>query len=155
VTDLLSPIVVSRVPREPGPRWSEAKSWFGGQPRLGDLPWPRGRRSGKPLAFAAQIDLGELVSAVRLPLLPSEGSLAFFLEEGAVVHVPPGRATTDTPSPSGIAALSHAAIFFRRIRRRGLGLHFRAGRLSLRALSSSLFEIAATMMRPRKRFERR
>ena len=83
--DTLPPIVVSRQARALGHGWSEARSWFGGLPRLGGLPWPRGRNSGKPLVFAAQIDLADLAN-VKSPLpLPFEGSLAFFLDEGAVV----------------------------------------------------------------------
>jgi hypothetical protein len=44
-----------------------------------------------PLPFAAQIDLAEIAQICPESPLPREGWLAFFLNEGAVVHVPPGE----------------------------------------------------------------
>lgn len=99
-----SPVVVSRVPRLDEAAWAGARSWFGGTPQLGALAWPRGQKNGKPLPFAAQIDLAELAAASPSGL-PSEGSLAFFLDEGAVVFVPKGspRAPSEPP-PDAIFA---------------------------------------------------
>src|SRR5690348_14279240 len=98
-----APIVVSLLPRDREETWNRAKSWFGGLPRLGRQPWPRGLKSGKPLVFAAQLDLAEIAAASPDVPLPSEGSLAFFLEEGAVIFVPPGTDQADTNPPAGIA----------------------------------------------------
>lgn len=95
------PIVVSLMPRDRDERWNGAKSWFGGLPRLGRHAWPRSRSSNKPLVFAAQLDLAEIAAAGPNGPLPSEGSLAFFLEEGAVVYVPPGADQTPTKLPAG------------------------------------------------------
>jgi hypothetical protein len=95
------PIVVSRVARGTDEDWTGAKSWFGGLPRLGRQAWPRGRTSNKPLVFAAQLDLAEIAAATPNGPLPSEGSLAFFLEEGAVVFVPAGIDQSPTNPPDG------------------------------------------------------
>ncbi|BCW90113.1 hypothetical protein sos41_32810 [Alphaproteobacteria bacterium SO-S41] len=95
-----SPVVVSLKPRDPNPRWHDARSWFGGQPRLGGQPWPRGRKSGQALPFAAQLDLAELAAAHPDSPLPKSGSLAFFLDEGAVVFVPDRADRTPTPTPA-------------------------------------------------------
>ena len=55
------------------------KSKLGGLP---DLPpgadWPR--RGAKPLAFIAQLDLGEVSRCLRDPSLPTTGLLSFFCE---------------------------------------------------------------------------
>lgn len=81
------PVVLVRQRREPGVDWSGAASWFGGLPRLGDLPWPRGE-DGTALPFAAQIGLAELAMLRPEAPLPKSGALAFFLGSGAVIHVP-------------------------------------------------------------------
>src|SRR5262245_11057968 len=101
MADTLPPIVVSRARRQPNERWTERKSWFGGRPRLGGQSWPRGKSTGKPLIFAAQLDLAEIAAANRHSPLPSDGSLAFFLDEGAVVHVPAGADLSPTNPPAG------------------------------------------------------
>jgi hypothetical protein len=80
------PVVLARKPRERGRDWSRDRSWFGGLPKLGGAPWPRGS-NGKPLPFAAQIDLAEVAAACPESPLPHTGSLAFFLNEGSVVYV--------------------------------------------------------------------
>lgn len=94
------PVVVARKPRERGRDWSHDRSWFGGLPRLGGAAWPVGA-GGKPLPFAAQIDLAELAAACPESPLPREGWLAFFLNQGAVVHVAPGD-HAPTPAPAGL-----------------------------------------------------
>ena len=94
-----APIVISRRARTPRGRWEDAESWFGGRPRLGAVPWPRAR-SGKPLPFAAQIDLAEIAAVEPASPLPHAGSLAFFLEKGAVVHVPASADTEPTHPPA-------------------------------------------------------
>jgi hypothetical protein len=90
---------VSLKPREPGPGWFDATSWFGGQPRLGGEPWPVGRKTGRPLVFAAQLDLAEIAAVLPDSPLPKRGSLAFFLDEGAVVFISDRADRTPTPIP--------------------------------------------------------
>ncbi len=85
------PIALVRRSREAAASWGEAECWFGGLPKLGAIEWPRGG-DGRPLPFAAQIDLAAIHGARPGNPLPSSGSLAFFLGEGAVVHVPEGVA---------------------------------------------------------------
>lgn len=85
----VQPIPLVRRPRETGASWAEAESWFGGLPKLGAIEWPRGA-DGRPLPFAAQIGLAGIHGARPDNPLPSGGSLAFFLGEGAVIHVPEG-----------------------------------------------------------------
>ncbi|TNE89780.1 MAG: DUF1963 domain-containing protein [Deltaproteobacteria bacterium] len=90
-------LLLHRLPRA---RWAQARSWFGGLPRL-DQPWPRG--AAGPLSFAAQLDLAEAAEAFpgTWPL-PREGHLAVFLGPTddrlcAVLHVrTPGE---ETPIP--------------------------------------------------------
>ncbi|MEE4452497.1 DUF1963 domain-containing protein [Novosphingobium resinovorum] len=85
-----TPVVLVRKPRERRRDWFADRSWFGGLPRLGDQPWPRDAH-GSPLPFAAQIDLAELAAARPDAPLPQAGSLAFFLGDGAVLHVADGQ----------------------------------------------------------------
>lgn len=95
----LPTLLVSRRPRQVGVDWRGARSWFGGAPRLGTTPWPRGR-DGLPLHFAAQIDLAEVAAKTGVPAFPSQGSLAFFIGgDGAVIHVPRGHGTDETLPP--------------------------------------------------------
>lgn len=104
------PVLVLRRSHEAD--WSGARSWLGGEPRLGELTWPIGRNSGRPLPFAAQIDLGELAARCPGSGMPEAGSLAFFLGEGAVLHVPEaldGQGHPRTPAPNGTPTLSSAA----------------------------------------------
>ena len=96
-TPLPPPVVLARKPRERTRDWWRDRSWFGGLPRLGGAAWPRGR-DGTPLPFAAQIDLAEVAAVCPESPLPHEGSLAFFLGEGAVVHIAEGdHAPTEPP----------------------------------------------------------
>lgn len=94
------PIVLVRRPRGPDDDWSHATSWFGGLPKLGDAPWPRGE-DGTRLPFAAQVHLAEVAPLRPEAALPSSGSLAFFLGDGAVIHVPAGAAAF-TPAPADL-----------------------------------------------------
>jgi hypothetical protein len=83
------PVVLARKVRRAGDDWTETASWLGGLPRLAGADWPRDA-GGRPLPFAAQIDLAELAHVGPRSPLPGQGSLAFFLGEGAVIAVPPG-----------------------------------------------------------------
>jgi hypothetical protein len=94
------PVVLARKPRERTRDWSRDRSWFGGLPRLGGAAWPCGP-DGTPLPFAAQIDLAEVAAACPESPLPHEGSLAFFVGEGAVIHVPDGDHAPSEP-PEGL-----------------------------------------------------
>ena len=95
-----TPIALIRKPRERYRDWFMDQSWLGGLPRLGDRPWPRDT-AGTPLPFAAQISLAELAAARADTPLPTTGSLAFFLGEGAVVPVPEGVHDFSAP-PDGL-----------------------------------------------------
>lgn len=112
----VEPVVVQRRERNAAEDWAGARSWLGGLPRLGDIAWPVGPQSGLPLPFGAQIDLAELARVRPANPLPKAGWLAFFLDEGAVVHVP-ARASGDrhslTPVPQGaqVAYEPEGAIF--------------------------------------------
>lgn len=96
-------LVVARRRRSIGDSgWFEAKSWFGGAPKLGTTPWPRDGK-GKPLYFMAQLDLSEISAAGRgRTALPTEGAFAFFVggeKLGAIVHVrQPGALATPLPA---------------------------------------------------------
>lgn len=85
----VDPIAIIRKRREKSRDWSLDRSWFGGLPRLGKAPWPRDEK-GVPLPFVAQLDLAEIAAANPDTPLPKAGSLAFFINSGAVLHVPPG-----------------------------------------------------------------
>ncbi len=99
-------ILISRQKRVVGLDWTSTRSWFGGEPRLGGLPWPRSKVSGEPLYFLAQIDLEEVVEKAGRTPLPATGSLAYFFGlrghhmTGAVVHVPSPMPTKPTLHPS-------------------------------------------------------
>lgn len=95
------PIALVRRARQVGESWGDAESWFGGLPKLGAIEWPRGG-AGRPLPFVAQIGLSGVSGLRPDSPLPSGGSLAFFLGEGAVVHVPEG-ASQFSPAPEDIA----------------------------------------------------
>src|SRR5262245_46541774 len=77
--DSVPTLVVSRRPRHAGAHWADARSWFGGHPRLGSHAWPRSK-SGKPMTFVAQIDLSELAARAGGTSLPTQGALAFFID---------------------------------------------------------------------------
>src|SRR3954454_5615584 len=81
-------LLISRRPRQLGVDWRTACSWLGGAPRLGNIPWPRGK-DGIPLHHVAQIDLSDVAVKSRSVGLPATGALAFFVgSAGAVVYVP-------------------------------------------------------------------
>lgn len=101
--DQLPTVVISRRARHPGDNWAMARSWLGGAPRLGRVPWPRDR-NGRSLHFFAQLDLAELYAALGPSPLPDTGSLAFF--SGAVVYVPQGQGLSPTAPPSDLPPLS-------------------------------------------------
>lgn len=120
----LPPLVVSRRPRQTGMGWDDAPSWFGGRPRLGNQPWPRGGEQRRPFHFVAQIDLAEVAREVArrggTSPLPDDGALAFFIgsvggrDSGAVVHVPRselGGAPTEPP-PDAPAVLEPGGDLF-------------------------------------------
>lgn len=99
-------LLLSRRRRQPGIDWSNARSWLGGAPRLGNVAWPRGE-DGRPFHHAAQIDLAEIAARTGATGLPATGALAFFIgREGAVVYVPdhmshsPASPPADTPDLS-------------------------------------------------------
>lgn len=82
--------------------WFNARSWLGGAPKLGNMPWPRDAK-GSPLYFMAQLDLSEIAVAGRgQTALPTEGAFAFFVggeKLGAIVHVrQPGLHPTQLPA---------------------------------------------------------
>lgn len=96
----VDPIAIIRKPREKDRDWSHDRSWFGGLPRLGGQAWPRGK-TGLPLPFVAQLDLAEIADANPDTPLPREGSLAFFINDGAVIFVPAGD-HPPTPAPEDL-----------------------------------------------------
>lgn len=98
-------LVVARRERAVGAKgWFDAKSWFGGAPRLGNLAWPRDAK-GKPLYFLAQLDLSEIAAAGQgHTALPTAGALAFFVggeKMGAIVYVKQ-IGITATPLPADL-----------------------------------------------------
>ncbi len=96
----VDPIAIIRKPREKDRDWSKDRSWFGGLPRLDGQAWPRGK-DGVPLPFVAQLDLAEIAAANPDTPLPKAGSLAFFINTGAVLYVPPGD-HSPTPGPDDL-----------------------------------------------------
>src|SRR3954468_13622509 len=102
----LPTLLVSRRPRRLEVDWTNSRSWLGGAPRIGRAPWPRDDK-GRPLAFAAQIDLVEVAAKIGDTPLPNSGALAFFIgERGAVVFVPEGRANAPVMPPAGMPELT-------------------------------------------------
>jgi uncharacterized protein YwqG len=70
---------------------------IGGQPDLPEsVEWPQ-FADGRPLAFLAQINLGEVAAVGKLPGLPESGLLSFFsvfgwqVEDDADPQLPPGK----------------------------------------------------------------
>jgi hypothetical protein len=99
----LPTLTVSRRPRHAGTPWAGATSWFGGDPRMGSLPWPRSKKTRRPMTFVAQIDLSEIAATAGTTALPGEGALAFFVggtEGGTVLEVAPAGARIPTSPPS-------------------------------------------------------
>jgi hypothetical protein len=120
-TNEFPPLIVSRQPRELGSAWDIARSWFGGLPRLGGRPWPRGGPEQVPFFFLAQIDLTEVARELARSGTPNplpDGALAFFVGSGgeeydcAVVHVPSGRSEPTTPPPDAPAAFEPCGDIF-------------------------------------------
>jgi Domain of unknown function (DUF1963) len=94
-------LLVSRRPRQVDVDWTGARSWLGGAPRIGAVPWPRDKKA-QPLLFVAQIDLAEVAAKTSKTPLPDKGSLAFFIGGGsAVVFVPEGQTNTPVMPPAG------------------------------------------------------
>ena len=94
-----STLLVSRRPRRLGVDWMAACSWLGGAPRLGNIPWPRGK-DGIPLHHVAQIDLADIAARSGAAHLPATGSLAFFIGgTGAVLYVPDHMSHPPTMPP--------------------------------------------------------
>lgn len=96
----VDPVAIVRKRREKDRDWSADRSWLGGLPRLGGQAWPRGK-DGLPLPFVAQLDLAEIAAVNPDTPLPREGSLAFFINEGAVLYVPQGE-HPQTPAPGDL-----------------------------------------------------
>ena len=105
----LPTLIVSRRPRQVGTPWTGATSWFGGDPRMGSLSWPRAKATQKPMTFVAQIDLADIAGAGAMGL-PTDGALAFFVggtEGGAVLEVTPtGTRIPTSPPPDAAVALA-------------------------------------------------
>ena len=89
--------------------WFDAKSWFGGAPKLGDEPWPRDDQ-GRPLHFLAQLDLEEIALAGGgRTALPRQGAFAFFVGfvrknrlGGRIVYAKsPGLSSSPIPADLG------------------------------------------------------
>lgn len=91
-------LLLLRHPRELELSGRRPRSWLGGAPRLEGQDWPRGP-DGKPLHFAAMIDLAEVAAASGPTALPSRGALAVFIGgKCAVLHVAdPARAVAVMP----------------------------------------------------------
>ena len=94
----VNPVLVARRRRDSAADWDGARSWFGGLPQLGGQAWPVGK-DGRALPFGAQIACADLHGLVPDGLLPEAGALAFFLDSGAVIHVPAGSDHAPTPPP--------------------------------------------------------
>lgn len=93
-------IIITRKRRNTAEGWRNARSWFGGAPRLGNAPWPRDDK-GQPLHFAAQIDMEELATVAGATGLPKTGSLAFFIGGRGCVTYVPAREAEQTEPPVG------------------------------------------------------
>jgi hypothetical protein len=114
----LPAILISRRPRGDDPDWSRARSWLGGRPRLGSVPWPRAGDRKVPMTHVAWIDLRHLRERAGTSPLPNEGALAFFIVglprgcEGAVLHVPEANAPdTDPPADAPPACVPYGEVF--------------------------------------------
>src|SRR5262245_57115373 len=77
------------------PRGTVGRSWIGGLPRLGGIPWPR-TSAGEPMVFVAQLDLAELATASGNVAFRGTGALAFFPS----VHAGPPGAVRHVPAPT-------------------------------------------------------
>jgi uncharacterized protein YwqG/predicted DNA-binding protein (MmcQ/YjbR family) len=114
-------------------KMSVGQSKIGGRPDLPDgIEWPL-FRDGKPLAFLAQINLGEVASVSRLPGLPESGLLSVFSVFGwqvednldpqlpldkydhdwtRVLYHPANKALQRRRTPSGVNAFTGAKAEF-------------------------------------------
>jgi hypothetical protein len=102
----LPTVLVFRRPRQVDIDWTGARSWLGGAPRIGGMPWPRDKKT-VPLLFMAQIDLAEVAAKTGKTLLPEKGSLAFFIgSEARVVFVPEAENATPVMPPDGTPDLN-------------------------------------------------
>jgi len=111
-------ILISRLPRGDDPDWSRARSWLGGRPRLGSVPWPRAGASKVPMTHVAWIDLRHLHECAGTIPLPNDGALAFFIVglprgcQGAVLHVTETNAPdTDPPQGAPPAYVPYGEVF--------------------------------------------
>ncbi|MGS4884292.1 DUF1963 domain-containing protein [Roseibium sp. MB-4] len=97
------PVTLLRASRFDGSSWEEARSWFGGLPRLGNQAWPRTGKTKTPMAFLTQIDLAHFREIGGSDLLPADGWLAFFLDgdgrECSVLHIEGADLPARTPPP--------------------------------------------------------
>ncbi len=108
-------LIISRQPRHLGGSWDNARSWFGGKPRLGRQPWPRNALK-TPFYFVAQIDLDEVAKEIGSQVQLPDGALAFFIgtdsngmSTGAVVYVPRSELGEPTEPPPDAPAVLNAA----------------------------------------------
>jgi hypothetical protein len=104
------PVLLSRRIRVSGALQEDARSWFGGRPRLGGKAWPHGS-TGRPLYHLAQIDLTTVGKIATDGLLPNNGWLSFFHDEAdgtdaAVVYVPGSVLPSFTAAPPNLGSFS-------------------------------------------------
>ena len=111
-------ILVSRRPRGEGDGWSNARSWLGGRPQLGSIPWPRAGAKQVPLTHVAWIDLAHLSERVSYTPLPRAGAMAFFIGEPeeraqcAVLHIADvDTRDTDPPVDAPPAYTPYGGVF--------------------------------------------
>ncbi len=71
-------ILLSRRPRRVDEDWTAARSWLWWRAaRLGAAPWPRGK-DGRPLHFAAQIDLADIAAKIGADAAAGDRRAGFF-----------------------------------------------------------------------------
>ena len=108
IADLPTLIISRRARQIGGSGWHNARSWFGGQPQLGNRRWPRGGVDQTPFYFLAQIDLGDVGAEIERAGISNpfpDGALAFFIHSpedelhGAVIHVARSDLGEPTPLP--------------------------------------------------------
>jgi uncharacterized protein YwqG len=113
---MVEPVLLSRRVRKVDAPWFDARSWFGGLPRLGGQSWPRNAKHGRPLYHLAQIDLVAASRHAGGALLPGEGWLSFFHDDfdddgGAVVFVPGVDLPATTEAPADLGKFDSVGIF--------------------------------------------
>lgn len=74
------PIFLVRMTRENEERWQSARSWFGGQPAIDPLQWPRAATTNRPMHHLAHIDLADIPRGPDTPDMPLSGTLNFFVD---------------------------------------------------------------------------